>query len=333
MAEEQKKDEFEFEVEGEEKEVAAPQQETKESKGKPEVDIEVEDDTPEEDRGREPMPKYLVDELEADELEEYSEKVKTRLHQMKKVWHDERREKERALREQQEAIALAQKILEENKRLKSRISEGEKTFIDTAKGAAELEMEMAKRAYKEAHESGDSDRMVDAQAKMTEANYRLQQLKGYRPPPLQEQEVEVKSDYEQQRPVPKPDTKAATWKERNPWFGPNRVMTAMALGLHEELTSTHGPAYATTDEYYQRIDKMMRDKFPEEFGAETKTSDGGGKPVQRTEKPATVVAPASRSTSSKKIVLKQSQLNIAKRLNLTPEQYAREFMKLENQNG
>jgi len=102
MAEEQKKDDFEVEVEGQEKEVAALQQEEKQAKGKPDVDIEVVDDTPEEDRGREPLPKHVVDELEADELEEYSDKVKVRLKQMKKVWHDERRAKEAALREQRD---------------------------------------------------------------------------------------------------------------------------------------------------------------------------------------------------------------------------------------
>ena len=137
------KPEFEFEIEGEEKEVAAPQQETKEAKGKPEVDIEVQDDTPEEDRGRTPLPKEIVEELEADELEDYSDKVKIRLKQMKKVWHDERRAKEAAFREQQEAITFAQQTIEENKRLKSRLSEGEKSFLDTARGAAELELEMA----------------------------------------------------------------------------------------------------------------------------------------------------------------------------------------------
>ena len=102
-------------------------------------------------------------------------------------------------------------------------------------------------------------------------------------------------------------------------------MTSLALGLHEDLVATHGAAYATTDEYYARIDNFMRDKFPEKLGVET--TDGGGKPVQRTEKPATVVAPASRSTSAKKIVLKQSQISIAKKLGLTPEQYAREYAK------
>ena len=336
MAEAQKKDDFEFEIEGEEREVtpveqpnAATQQEV-ETKGKPDIDIEIQDDTPEEDRGREPMPKHMVEELDADELEEYSDKVKARLKQMKKVYHDERRAKDAAMREQQEAITLAQRLFEENKRLKSRLTEGEKSFIDTAKSAVEMEMEIAKRAYKEAYEAGDSDRIVEAQSKLGEANYRLQQIKSYRPP-LQEPETPVNNVPDQRTLVEKPDPKAVSWQERNPWFGPNRVMTAMALGLHEDLTLTHGPAYATTDEYYQRIDKTMREKFPEEFGVET--TNGGGKPVARTEKPATVVAPASRSTSSKKVVLKQSELALAKRFNLTPEQYAKEKMRLENQNG
>lgn len=315
----QEKDNFEVEFED------APEKEVESSK--PDVDIEVEDDTPAEDRGRTPLPKEIVDELEQDELEDYSEKVKIRLKQMKKVWHDERREKERALREQQEAISLAQKIMSENKRLKSQLSEGEKSYMDTAKGAAELEMEMAKRAYKEAYDSGDSDRLLEAQEKLNEVNYKLQQIKSYRPP-LQEQETDVNSVQEQVY-VPRPDPKAASWQERNQWFGKDRFMTALALAAHEELVAEHGQAYSTTDEYYQRIDKTMREKFPEKFSDEVKTTDGGGKPVQRTEKAATVVAPASRSTSAKKIVLKQSQLSIAKRLGLTPEQYAREFAKME----
>jgi len=317
------KPEFEFEIEGEDQ--GKPVENEVEAKGKPEVDIEVEDDTPEEDRNRTPLPKEIVEELEADELEEYSDKVKTRLKQMKKVWHDERRAKEAAYREQQEAITLAQRAIDENKRLKSRLSEGEKSFIDTAKSAAELEMEMAKRSYKEAYESGDADKVVDAQEQLAAVNYKLQQIKNYRPS-LQNQEIDVNSPQEQ---VPRPDPKASSWQERNPWFGKNRLMTSLALGLHEDLVAQNGQAYATTDEYYQRIDKTIREKFPENFGDEVKTTNGGGKPVTRTDRPATVVAPASRSTSSKKIVLKQSQLMIAKKLGLTPEQYAREFAKTQ----
>ena len=325
------KPEFEFEIEGEEKEVAAPQQETKEAKGKPEVDIEVQDDTPEEDRGRTPLPKEIVEELEADELEDYSDKVKIRLKQMKKVWHDERRAKEAAFREQQEALTLAQQTIEENKRLKSRLSEGEKSFLDTARGAAELEMEMAKRAYKEAYEAGDTDKVVEAQAKLSEVNFKLQRIKDYRPS-LQTPEIEVNSNQQQQVQVPRPDQKTLAWQERNTWFGVDEEMTSLALGLHQKLEKQYGKGFVGTDEYWDRVDTTIRKRFPEQFEEEeVKTTNGGGKPVTRTDRPATVVAPASRSTSSKKIVLKQSQLNIAKRLGLTPEQYAREFAKtMEN---
>lgn len=311
-------DDFSFEIE-------------EEATEKPQV--EVVDDTPEADRGREPMPKEIVEELENDELEDYSEKVKVRLKQMKKVWHDERRAKEAALREQQEAVALAQRIVEENKRLKNQLTAGEKNFIDTAKNAVELEIEMAKRAYKEAYDSGDADQIMAAQEKFNAASFKLQQINNYRPP-LQTPEVEVHNVPEQVQ-VPTPDAKTLAWQERNTWWGTDPEMTALALGFHQKLERENGPQFVGTDEYWRRIDTTMRRRFPEYFGVseeETQTTNGGGKPVTRTEsKPATVVAPASRSTSSKRIVLKQSQLNLAKKLGLTPEQYAREYAKtLEN---
>ena len=295
----------------------------------PEIELEIEDDTPEEDRGREPLPKDLVEELEADELEDYSDKVKTRLKQMKKVYHDERRAKETADRERQEAVNFAQKIFEENKKLKASLTSGEKTYIDTVKNAAGLELEMARKMYKEAYDSGDSDKIVDAQEKLANANYRVQRANEYRPA-LQETENDVNIE-PQQAPVARPEPKALSWQERNAWFGKDTEMTSAALGLHQKLVDSGMDPQS--DEYYQRIDSTMRRRFPEHFGEE-ETTDGGGKPVQRTgTKSANVVAPASRSTSSKKIVLKQSQLAIAKKLGLTPQQYAIAQQKLENQNG
>lgn len=292
-------------------------------------EIEVEDDTPDEDKGKEPMPKELVKELEEDELEDYSDKVKTRLKQMKKVWHDERREKERALREQQEAFALAKKVLEENKKLKASLTSGEKSYIDTVKNAATLELEVAKRAYKDAYETGDADKIVEAQEKLANANYRVQRANEYQPT-LQDPEIDVNIPT-QQAPVARPEPKALSWQERNTWFGQDPEMTSAALGLHQKLVDSGMDP--KSDEYYQRIDTTMRRRFPEYFGEE-ETTNGGGKPVTRTEtKPATVVAPASRSTSPKKVALKQSQLSTIKKLGITPEQYVKEFLKLERQNG
>ena len=286
------------------------EQETQEEK---DFELEIEDDTPPEDRNKEPMPKEMVKELEEDELEEYSEKVKSRLLQMKKVWHDERREKERAYREQQEAVALAQKLIDENKKLKSKLTEGEKSLVMTATSAAELEMEMAKRAYKEAYDTGDSEQIVNAQEKLNAAGYRLQRLKGYNPP-VQSQETEVNLQ-QTQVPVVRLDQKTEAWQKRNQWFGQDEEMTATALGLDQKLRKEFGEDYVKSDEYWEKVDKTMRRRFPEYFGDETIEVDS--KPAQRTEKLATVVAPASRSTAPKKVVLKQSQLALAKKLGLT----------------
>ena len=296
-----------------------------------EFEIEIEDDTPPEDRGREPLPKELVKELEEDELEEYSEKVKTRLKQMKKVWHDERREKERALREQQTAIEMAQQLQNEIKTLRSKVTENEGHLVNTAKNAVELELKNAEKAYKEAYEAGDSDRLLEAQKQLTDASYRLERLKGYKPP-VQSQETEVNLPNTQPQ-APRLDPKTDSWRRQNTWFGSDDEMTAAALGLNNKLLRERGAAFEGSDEYWEIVDKTMRKRFPEyEWGDEPAEPETKSTPA-RTERPATVVAPVSRSTTSKKVKLSQSQLNVIKKMGITPEQYVKEQMKLERANG
>jgi hypothetical protein len=319
--------EFEFPDEIEAKQQKAAAQETE--KDTDDFEIEVEDDTPVQDRNRSPLPKEIVDELESDTLDDYSDKVKIRLKQMKKVWHDERREKEAASREANEAVNTAQRLLNENKALKAKLSQGEGTLLESFKNTAATELESAKREYREAYEAGDSERLVDAQEKMTNAKIkaeRVQDAERYRKESaLQSPEVDVQIQPRQaQNPVR--DTKAVSWQEKNNWFGQDDEMTSLALGLHEKLVKENGMAYATTDEYYKRIDQTMRKRFPENF-EEEKTQDDE-RSHQRT-KPSTVVAPATRSTSSKKIKLSTSQQSLAKKLGLTNEQYARELIKME----
>ncbi len=321
-------EEFEF---PDEQEVNKVNTEAQASEEEDDFDIEVEDDTPEEDRGREPLPAEVVQELEQDELTDYSTKVKTRLSQMKKVWHDERRAKESAAREREEAIQLAQKIINENKTLRQTLSSGEVAYIDTLKRAVTHELDLAKREYKEAYDTGDTDRMIAAQERLTNSQLQAQRAFSYQPQysqqqqaqenALQDQQFSVNS--KQQPQVAKPDAKALSWQERNPWFGQDRVMTSLAWGLHEDLvTSGIDPR---SDDYYRRIDSTMRKRFPEYFGSETQ-DDVKSAPRAK----ATVVAPATRSTAPKKVVLNVSQQNLAKKLGLTPKQYALELMKLEN---
>jgi len=279
-----------------------------------EIEIEIQDDTPVEDRGREKLPEEIVKELEADELEEYSEKVKVRMKQMKKVWHDERREKEQASREREEALSLAQRVLAENKQLKAKVSGTEVALVSKYKESAQRQFNDARQEYKEAFESGDSEKLVEAQQKMSAAKDVLDKTEKFKPTPLQEEEVVVNSS------PSKLESKTAAWQERNPWFGSDKLMTALALGLHEELIEKHGQSYNNTDEYWRDVDKTMRDRFPERFKRESRTET----------RQSTVVAPATRSMAPKKVTLTKSQLNIVKKLGVTPEQYAREFLKLES---
>jgi hypothetical protein len=164
---------------------------------------------------------------------------------------------------------------------------------------------------------------------MNDAQMRLSQAQQYEPRfknTLQEPENPV---YIQQNEQPsfKPDSKAMAWQEKNDWFGKDEEMTSLALGLHEKLVRSG--ISPTSDEYYRRIDSTMQKRFPENFGDATLDED---QPAQRT-KPSTVVAPATRSTAPKKVRLTKTQVALAKKFGLTPEQYARETLKLENANG
>jgi hypothetical protein len=295
-------------------------------------DIEVEDDTPEQDRNAVPLDKDTVKELEEDDLKDYSKKVKQRIDQMKKVWHDERRAKEAALREQQEAVRVAQQLLEENKKLKEAYSSGEKTYIEVAQGAAESQLQLAKRSYKEALDSGDSDAIADAQVALNEATYKSQQTKNFKPTTLQADEKDVQIPQSTYKEQPKVDPTTQKWLDKNTWYGADEEMTALALAVHSKLENNFGKQFVGSEDYFKRIDDTIRKRFPENFSdeIEVQTQTGGGKPSQRTEaKSAPVVAPATRSTASKRIVLKATQVALAKKLGLSPEQYARELQKLE----
>jgi len=227
MAEAEKK-----EVEQEEPDFVIEGEETEE------VELKVEDDTPEEDRNRSPMPKEIVEDLEKDELDNYSDGVKERFKQMKKVWHDERRAKEAAQREHQQAIEMAKKALAENKKLQEEAKKGREAYLDSAKKSIEYETEMAKRAYKDAYESGDTDSIVEAQTKLSEASYRRQQIENYQPP-RQEEENSVNST-STEAVKPQLDSKTMAWQERNTWYGTDEEMTAAALGFHQKLVRQKG---------------------------------------------------------------------------------------------
>ena len=276
------------------------------------TDIEVIDDTPEEDRGRKPQdpPKEVTDE----ELEKYTDqRLKTRLAHLGRGYHDERRAKEAALREKEEAIKVAQQIVEENKKLKGSLHQGQSALLEQAKKVVANEMEQAKSKLKAAYESGDADALTAAQEEMTTIKMKLERVNNFKPAPLQQEKSEVQLPKVQ--PAPQLDEKTRTWTEKNTWFGPNKKMTAYALGLHDELVSK---GYTSgSDDYYKEIDAEMRNRFSDVFESD-KPEDAHSSP-----KRSNVVAPATRSTAPRKVVLTKSQVEIAKRLGVPLELYAR----------
>jgi hypothetical protein len=278
------------------------------------AEIEVVDDTPEQDRGRALMKDAPAD-VTDEELAQYSDGVKKRIQHFSKGYHEERRAKEAAQREKEEALRLAQALVEENKKLQGSLGKGQEALLEQAKKVVATEVDEAKRKLKEAHEAFDTDGIVSAQEELAKAVSRAERVNNFRPPVAKPAEPVVQTA----PAAPQPDPKALAWQEANSWFGSNRRMTAMALEVHNELVEKG--VNPSSEEYYKQIDAEMRRTFPDAFTSE--------KPNRK----SSVVAPATRSTAPKKIVLTQSQVNLAKRLGVPLEVYARsvaEQMRKEN---
>jgi len=304
--------EFKLEVEGRDSEKPEEEKPAKKARAESEeVEIEVVDDTPKNDRNRKPSepPEDITD----DELEDYSEKVRKRLQHFSKGYHDERRAKETAFREKEEALRIAQQLVEENSKLKGTVGKNQEILLDQAKRATNAELAQAKVRYKQAYESGDSDAVLEAQEALTAAKIKADRLSNFKLPPVQQEEKVVQQ--QQIAQAPPADDKAVRWQQNNSWFGSDDEMTSFALGLHQKLVKQGVDPRG--DEYYEKINSRMRQVFPEEFSFE-ESEQVEDKPRKK----ANVVAPATRSTAPKKIVLTQTQVAIAKRLGVPLELYA-----------
>ena len=286
------------------------------------VEIEVVDDTPERDRGRKPLGREVEDPTD-DEIESYSEGVKKRIKELTHARHDERRVKEALSREKQELERMAQQLLDENRQLKQRVNTGDQQFAQTVQTATEAELEMARKKLKEAHESFDTDAIIAAQEALSDARMRFMAAKNFRPTPLQVEPEGVQIP-QSAKSAPQVDDKTLRWQAKNQWFGAQgyEEMTSFSLGLHQKLVNSG--VDPRSDEYFEKIDSRVRSTFPEFFGGDDQPASGNG-----SKRPGTVVAPATRSSGARKIQLTSTQVALAKKFGLTPQQYAAELAKME----
>lgn len=281
-------------------------------------EVDIIDDTPEEDKPR------RAEDTEAqipedDEIASYGENVQKRIKQLKFEYHEERRRKEEASRLQDEAVDYARKVYEENQKLRKTLEEGEGVLVQQAKGRVEAELERAKSAYKQAYEVGDPDKLIEAQEQLNNLQNEKFRVESYKPKPQQTQEEPVQL---QQKPkVPEPDAKTKAWAAQNEWFGNDSEMTGYAFGVHESLVKQGINPQSQADEYYNRIDDSMRQRFPDKFDEQQVEAA----PVRQT---GSVVAPAGRSAKKpRRVQLTSTQVALAKRLGLSAEQYAAQLLK------
>jgi len=288
-----------------------------------EVQVDVIDDTPEQDRKRLARTESSETQEKDDEVSGYGENVQKRIKQLKYEFHEERRAKEEANRTREEAIEYARRIQEENKSLKKLVDDGENTLVQQAQGRIEAQIEGAKREYKEAFETGDPDKIVDAQSKLTKLETEKIRVESYTPKKRVEQETPAPQAQPAQQPKYEVDDRTKQWASQNEWFGKDEEMTGFAFGVHERLKKKGvDPANPErVEEYYSEVDEAMRKRFPDKFD-EVEVEEA--QPRQT----GNVVAPANRSAKKpRRVQLTSTQVSLAKRLGLTPEQYAAQLLK------
>ncbi len=299
------------------------------------IEVEVQDDTPPKDKNRRALEKepelgVADDDTVAEEIDKYNEKAKRQIKELRHGYHDERRAKEAALREREEAINLVKQAFGEVDTIRKRQDQERAAFIKELKEKAEAEITSAKHALKQAHETGTADEFVAAQSALNKAQINQEVLNRWTPPPptqtLQKENTVVEQRQVTKQQVPD-DPAAEEWAETNPWFGTDKRMTSFAFGVHEELISQGVDPKRNADKYYKAINAAMRETFPK-YEWEDADEKSQQSPTKKKEtKATTVVAPVQRTTRGTKVTLTTTQVSLAKRLGLTPEQYARELAK------
>lgn len=256
----------------------------------------------------------------SNELDSYSKGVQTRIKKLTEKYRQEERDKS-------EAVRLSQQLLDENNKLKTRVKALDTGYLSEYGSRLQSQTDGAKRIYKEAYEAGDTDKMLEAQQALSNIAVQQQQYNTAKAraeqqakmPVQQEQQQAAPAPQQQQQAAPVPDEKAVRWKDKNKWFGADKIMTTAAYTIHQGLIEEEG-FDPNTDEYYTEVDKRIRTEFPHKFQAQKKT--GGGSQV------ASAGNSASRSTKPgrRSVKLSHSQVAIAKKLGVPLEEYAK-FVK------
>lgn len=316
-------------------ELATPQEIKMSKKGpepEPEFEIEIEDDEPKEAPKAKKDPELSDDDDDDDELENYSERVQKRIKKLTYERREEARRREQIERERDEALRVAQHVQGQLGERDQLIQRGQAALVAEIKQRAEMALESAKNRYRQAYDTGDPDKIIEAQDTLSRAQFELREADNYERQLQNRPPVQTPQQYQQPQPqVRRPDPKAQDWADRNKgWFNSpeHPDMTATAYGIHEKLV--RGGVDPTSDRYYETIDAEMQKRFPEYFGDTIDIADEDDQPRQASRRAQTPpVAPSARNNGSRprKVTLTRTQQAVAKRLGLTYDQYAKQMLK------
>jgi|TARA_Y100000289_G_scaffold62424_1_gene71605 hypothetical protein len=246
-----------------------------------------------------------------EELDQYSKNVRDRISKITQKYRDE--EAQRIA-----AVEFAQKVKEQNDELRQRLTALDQSYVGEFGTRIQSQIDAAKVAYQKAYDEGDADAMFEAQKNLS--RLALEEAQVEQAKKRQEQQAAApKQEQPQQQPqqqaAPKPDPKAEAWAAKNEWFGQDQTMTYAAFGIHRQLIEDEG-FDPSSDEYYTELDRRVRSEFPQKFGG---SKDKGPRV-------ASAESTASKSSTKKgrrTVKLTPSQIQIAKRLNVPLEEYAK----------
>ena len=249
-----------------------------------------------------------------DELDNYSKNVQKRIKKLTEKYRQEERDRE-------EAVRLAQTLREENEKLKSQMQNSQQAHLTEYGARLENQLDLYKKAYKDAHDRGDADALFDAQQKLSQIAIEQERfrLAKQQQEKLTVQKEEPSAPAQEQRteqlePAPQPDPRAQEWASKNEWFGQDRVMTMAAFAIHKILVEEEG-FDPNSEEYYNEVDKQMRTEFPHKFASQKNGRSG---------QVASADTSASRKKSGRRTVkLSPSQVAIANKLGVPLEEYAK----------
>ena len=295
-----------------------------------EIEVSVVDDRPVEDQVEESDSAGSFEE----EIDNLGGRASKRISRLKREWHEQRRSKEASERMRDEAVTHAQRLASENGELKELLKRGEKVLLSEIKSRTEVDLGKSEQEYKQAYESGDTDAILKAQKSLTRSQYETEMATRYEPEITQKldaQQVQQSQQFQQAQQVQQAaqtDPKLQSWlRDNDSWFGKDEEMTSFAYGVHERLVRRDG-VHPQSDEYYEKLNDRLRTVFNDRFGGNT-----GAEEPSANSRSTTVVAPATRSSGRpRQVQLSSTQVKLAKRLGITPQQYAKQLVK-EFSNG